>query len=105
MADKTYYESLKAGLEDAVAFINGDQSRGRILRRENHIPNYKAEDVTRARKDLNMSQRTLAIALGVSTRTVEAWEAGQNEPSGAARNLLFLIDKDHTLVDRLVGVH
>ena len=29
-----YYESLKAGLEDAVAFINGDASRGRIVVRE-----------------------------------------------------------------------
>lgn len=104
MEKQTYYDSLKAGLEDAVAFINGDQSRGRILRRESHIPDYKAEDVARARKDLNMSQRTLAFTLGVSTRTVEAWEAGRNEPSGAARNLLYLIDKDHTLVDRLVRV-
>lgn len=104
MEEQTYYDSLKAGLEDAVAFINGDQSRGRILSRESYIPNYKAEDVARARKDLNMSQKTLACALGVSTRTVEAWEAGKNEPSGAARNLLFLIDNDHTLVDRLVRV-
>ena len=40
--------------------------------------------------------------LGVSTRTVEAWEAGRNVPSGAARHLLFLLDGDHSLVQRLV---
>ena len=33
--------------------------------------------------------------------TVEAWEAGRNAPSGAARNLLYLVDKDHSLVERL----
>ena len=30
MEDRSYAESLKAGLEDAVAFINGDTSRGRV---------------------------------------------------------------------------
>ena len=29
--DQNYYESLKAGLEDAVAFIRGDKSRGKIV--------------------------------------------------------------------------
>lgn len=102
MEEQNYYESLKAGLEDAVAFINGDRSRGKVVVRGNCVPEYKANDVARTRKDLNMSQRALANALGVSTRTVEAWEAGKNEPSGAARHLLFLLDNDHTLVQRLI---
>ena len=102
MEKQGYYESLKAGLEDAVAFINGDKSRGRIVVRGNPVPEYTANDVARTRKDLNMSQRTLANVMGVSTRTVEAWETGRNGPSGAARHLLFLLDHDHTLVERLI---
>lgn len=102
MEEKSYAESLKAGLEDAVAFINGDTSRGRVVVREIQVPAYKAKDVVRTRKALNMTQSAFALALGVSSRTVEAWEAGRNEPSGAARRLLFLLDSDHSLVQRLV---
>ena len=102
MEDTSYADSLKAGLEDAVAFINGDTSRGRVVVREVKVPAYKAEDVVRTRQALNLSQRALARALGVSSRTVEAWEAGRNVPSGAARHLLFLLDGDHSLVQRLV---
>ena len=103
MGDKSYYESLKAGLEDAVAFTQGDMSRCRVVVRESPVPEYKAEDVARTRKSLNLSQRALANALGVSTRTVEAWEAGRNVPSGAARHLLYLFDCDHSLVDKLMA--
>ena len=66
------------------------------------IPVYQAEDITRIRKALRVSQRRLALALGVSTRTVEAWEAGRNQPSGTAQRLLYLLDGDHTLLQRLV---
>ena len=102
MEEKSYAESLRAGLEDAVAFINGDMSHGRVVVCETQIPTYKAEDVVRTRKALNMTQSAFALVLGVSSRTVEAWEAGRNEPSGAARHLLFLLDGDHSLVQRLV---
>ncbi|WP_366517617.1 helix-turn-helix domain-containing protein [uncultured Mailhella sp.] len=77
-------------------------SRCRVVVRESPVPEYKAEDVARIRKSLDLSQRTLANALGVSTRTVEAWEAGRNVPSGAARHLLYLFDCDHSLVDKLI---
>ena len=103
--EQNHCESLMAGLEDAVAYINGDKSHGREVVREipDMVPVYKATDVVRVRKALNLSQRRLALALGVSPRTVEAWEAGKNEPSGAARHLLYLFELDHSLVDRLVA--
>jgi len=105
MAEQSYYESLMAGLEDAVAYIEGDKSRAREVMREipDPVPEYRAADVVRTRKALNLSQRRLAYALGVSPRTVEAWESGKNEPSGAARHLLYLFETDHSLVERLTA--
>ena len=104
MAEQSYYESLVTGLEEAVAYIAGDEERSRevIHNVPEPVPEYKAADVLRTRKALNISQRRLAYALGVSPRTVEAWEAGKNEPSGAARHLLYLLEMDNMLVDRLV---
>lgn len=105
MAEKSYYESLMAGLQDAVAFINGDTSRGRVVEVEvpDPIPEYRAADVVRTRKALDLTQSALARAMGVSTRTVEAWESGRNEPSGIACRLLYLLEGDHSLLKRLTS--
>ena len=51
-------------------------------------------DVAQERKALNMTQKSFASILGVSSRTVEAWEAGRNHPDGAACRLLYLTQKD-----------
>lgn len=103
--EKKYFDELMTSLEDAAAFAQGDTSRARVVEvdTDDPVPEYKAADVARTRQALNLSQRALARALGVSSRTVEAWEAGKNVPSGAARHLLFLLDGDHSLVQRLVS--
>ena len=102
--ESKYFHELMTSIEDAAAFAQGDTSRARVVEVEvdDPVPEYKAADVARTRQALNLSQRALASVLGVSTRTVEAWEAGRNVPSGAARHLLFLLDGDHSLVQRLV---
>lgn len=40
-------------------------------------------------------------ALGISEKTVEKWEQGANPIKGAASRLLYLIDQDHSLMDKL----
>lgn len=100
--EKEYFDTLMASLEEAAVFDKGDTSRAKVVEVEDPVPAYKTKDVARTRMDLNLSQRALASVLGVSTRTVEAWGAGKNVPSDAARHLLFLLDSDHSLVQRLI---
>ena len=45
-----------------------------------------------------MSQKIFASYMGVSDKTVEAWEAGTNHPSGSASRLLSMIEKDKELI-------
>ena len=47
-----------------------------------------------------MSQEMFAKVMGVSKKTVEAWEAGTNKPIGTARRMLSLIQSDSTLVTK-----
>ncbi|MCI9508433.1 MAG: helix-turn-helix domain-containing protein [Angelakisella sp.] len=101
MSEFDFYEELKASLEDAIAYKQGDHSRCRVLLPEVPVPDYKAADIVRARKGLNLSQRSLANLIGVSPRTVEAWETGKNEPAAPTRCLLYLLETDHSLVERL----
>jgi len=102
MEKYNYYERLKESLEQAVAYNKGDKSKARVSVREIPKPEYKASDIQRLRATLNLSQKGFAFALGVSKRTVESWEIGRNVPNGSARNLLFLLDKNSTLIEQLI---
>jgi putative transcriptional regulator len=102
VAEYNYYERLKESLEQVVAYTKGDSSKVHVSVRKIPVPEYKAKDVSRVRTELRLSQRALASVLGVSHRTVEAWEAGRNVPNGPATRVLYLIEKDHSLVDKLV---
>jgi len=49
--------------------------------------------VARIRLNSGLSQADFAAVLGVSKRTLEQWEQGRREPSGAARTLLKIAEK------------
>ena len=46
--------------------------------------------VIEARKKTDLSQSQFAALLGVSVRTLQGWEQGRKQPSGAARTLLAI---------------
>ena len=52
---------------------------------------YENKDI---RKNAGMTQMLFAKFLGVSLKTVEAWEAGRNHPNGTACRLLSLTKRD-----------
>jgi putative transcriptional regulator len=49
--------------------------------------------VVRVRLKSGLSQSQFASALGVSKRTLEQWEQGRREPSGAAKQLLKIAER------------
>jgi len=49
-----------------------------------------ASPAVEARRATGLSQTQFAALLGVSVRTLQGWEQGRKQPSGAARVLLTL---------------
>ena len=57
-------------------------------------------DVARIRASVGLSQSRFATLLGVSVRTLQDWEQGRRAPSGAARTLLLVADRNpHALLE------
>lgn len=52
--------------------------------------------VSEIRGKTGLSQSRFAELLGVSVRTLQDWEQGRRAPSGAARTLLLVADKNPT---------
>ena len=56
--------------------------------------------VSSIRQKTGLSQSRFAALLGVSVRTLQDWEQGRRAPSGAARTLLMVADRNpHALLD------
>lgn len=89
-----FFSGIMEGLEEALAYEKGSAKAATHARKRN-LPSV---DVAETRKSLGLTQKAFASVLGVSTRTVEAWETGKSNPSPTARNLLFLIRNDPSLV-------
>ena len=57
-------------------------------------------EVASIREKTGLSQARFAQLLGVSVRTLQDWEQGRRVPSGAARTLLVIANKNpHVLLD------
>lgn len=55
-----------------------------------HVHHVSVSAITEARTRSGLSQQRFAELLGVSPRTVQEWEQGRRQPSGAARSLLTI---------------
>jgi len=59
--------------------------------------------VIEARKKTGLSQSQFAALMGVSVRTLQGWEQGRKQPSGAARTLLAIASTNPKAVLAVAG--
>ncbi len=90
----TLFEDLKQGLEEAIARERGNKRGKQRTLRFKPVTQFGADEIRAIRKGAGMSLAAMASYMGVSQKTVEAWEAGRNHPTGPAYRLLELLKKD-----------
>lgn len=88
------YEGLKKGLNEAIAMEKGEVKGRKVTYVFTPLKKYSNTQVKKIRNSINMTQSVFANYMGVSPKTVEAWERGTNHPIGPACRLLSLLEKN-----------
>ena len=71
------------------------------VRARTHQP--VVSEVAAARLASGLSQAAFASLMGVSVRTLQDWEQGRREPSGAARTLIKVAERHPEVLRELVA--
>ncbi len=85
--DKAMFDELLASVQEMDAIAKGDRKPARQTE-------FPEPEVRAIREKIGLSQQRFALLIGVSKRTLENWEQGRRHPTGPARALLKILDKD-----------
>jgi len=88
------YESIIQGLTETTVYQQGKINVRKTKLTIKPVTTFNSEDIKRIRQKTGLSQVVFAGSLGVSPKTVEAWENGRNKPEGASRRLLEIVRDD-----------
>ncbi len=85
--------NFKKKREHEIKEIISFQTRGSDVEIQ-PVKDFVFLEVKEIRKSMNLTQRLFAEYLGVSVRTVEAWEGRRNQPDGPTSRLLEILKND-----------
>lgn len=88
------FDKIKTGLNEAISYERGTLKADTHKMTVQPLAQYSASEIRSIRIKAGMTQTGFAAFMGVSKKTVEAWEAGKNHPAGAACRLLYLTEAD-----------
>src|SRR5262245_24066488 len=81
-------DSIRRGLEEAVAYARGEADLGAY---RVHVPEHV--NVRAIRAKLGMTQQEFAASFGFSVNTLRHWEQGKRQPEGPTRAYLRVIER------------
>src|SRR6266545_4593531 len=91
--------SILTGLQDALAYAQGETTRG-----QPHTVDMPATvDVKAIRTRLGLTQAAYAQRYGFELSSIRNWEQGRRQPEGPARILLLVINKEPEAVHRVLA--
>ena len=88
------FDDIKIGIEQAIEYEKGNLKAMKTVLSIAPVGVFTPEEIREIRISTGLTQVLFAKYMGVSPKTVEAWEAGRNLPEGAACRLLTLTRND-----------
>ncbi len=84
-------KDLSEGLQEAVDYEVGQGSAREETYIIEPVREFTGAEIRKIRMDAGMTQAIFAYYMGVSKKTVEAWEGGRTHPTGTVFRLLEIL--------------
>ena len=91
---KRAFDRIAAGLEDAIAFAQGDETRARVV---------KPVDLKALRDRIGKTQGEFSKDFKLPIGTVRDWEQHRREPDTGSKVYLSMIEADPEGVKRILA--
>lgn len=94
--DKKMFAELMEGANQMADHAAGKKMKGvrEVVKQVKAPRPFSKEDIVKLRKQLRVSQAAFAMLLNISTKTVQKWEQGENQPNGSSLKLLTIAKKN-----------
>jgi putative transcriptional regulator len=86
--DEKAFDELIASIRDMGRHRRGQKVAG------TRVTKVREPNVRAIRRRTGLSQSQFAMLMGVNLRTLQNWEQNRTRPTGPARTLLRIVDKD-----------
>ena len=86
------YQDLMAGFNEILDANRNSQKLKTTVLTIPEVKHYSNDEIRAIRKKTGLTQTLFALYMGVSKKTVEAWEHGTNRPTGPACRLLSFLE-------------
>ncbi len=87
----TLFEDLQEGLLQAIDYAKGTGTARTVTYKIDPVVELNKDQIREIRMHAMMTQNVFADYLGVSVKTVEAWERGRTHPTGPAYRLMSFL--------------
>ena len=88
------FDDIKTGLTQSIEYEQGKLKARTTTLEIAPLSTFESSEIRSIRQSTGLTQKKFACFIGVSVKTVEAWESGRNHPDGAASRLLSITQKD-----------
>lgn len=89
---------LTTSLDELEQHIKGEKRLKTKKIRTKSLPSYSERDIKAIRIKAQLSQKMLSDVIGVSSKTVEAWEQGKNSPNGSSARILQILNNNPDII-------
>ena len=88
------FDDIKTGIGQAIEYEKGTLKAKTTTITISPVDTFTPGEIKEIRNNTGLTQVLFAKYMGVSVKTVEAWESGRNHPEGTACRLLSLTRND-----------